>query len=101
MYLVTTLIVKSSLILAGIHIIFLKKHPRPNLKGFQYHIRTSVIKKEQFQQLFANCVTDLTDTKIVKQINIKRGREQVRSKRQFSETIMGKILETNFSFHMK
>ena len=38
MSLLTALIVKTSLILAGIYFIFLKKRPRPNLKGFQYQI---------------------------------------------------------------
>ena len=36
MSLLTTLIVKSSHILAGIYYIFLKKCPRPNLRGCQY-----------------------------------------------------------------
>ena len=36
MYLLTALTVKNSHILAGIYFIFLKKCPRPNLKGIQY-----------------------------------------------------------------
>ena len=36
MPLLTAVIVKNS------HLIFLKKHPRPNLKGFQYQILTLV-----------------------------------------------------------
>ena len=42
--LLTALIVDNSRILAGINCIFLKKHPRPNLRGFQYKIWTSVKK---------------------------------------------------------
>ena len=38
----TALVVKNSHILAGIYFIFLKRHARPNLKGFQYQISTSV-----------------------------------------------------------
>ena len=41
MSLLTALIVKNSHILAGIYFIFLKKRPRPNLKGFQYQTWTS------------------------------------------------------------
>ena len=37
-----TLAVTKSHILAGIYFIFLKKHRRLNMKGFQYQIRTSV-----------------------------------------------------------
>ena len=36
------LILKNSHILAGIHFIYLKKFPRPNLKGVQYQIWMSV-----------------------------------------------------------
>ena len=36
MSLLTVLIVKNSHISAGIYLIFLKKRPRPNLKGLQY-----------------------------------------------------------------
>ena len=42
MSLLTALIVKNSLILAVIYFIFIKKHPRPNFKCFQYQIWTSV-----------------------------------------------------------
>ena len=42
MSLLTALFVKNSHILAEIYFIFLKKCPRSNLKGFQYHIWTSV-----------------------------------------------------------
>ena len=42
MSLLTPLIVKDSPILPGIYFIFLKKHPRPYLKRFQYQILTSV-----------------------------------------------------------
>ena len=38
MSLLVTLFVENSNIFAGIYFIFLKKLPRPNLKGFQYHI---------------------------------------------------------------
>ena len=40
--LLTTLIVKNSLILAGIFFVFLQKRVRLSLKGFQYQIWTSV-----------------------------------------------------------
>ena len=40
MSLLTALIVKNSHILAGIYVIFLKRRPRPNLKGFQYQLWT-------------------------------------------------------------
>ena len=46
MSLLTGLIVKINHILAGIHFIFLKKHSRPNLKGFQYQIGTQQKDKE-------------------------------------------------------
>ena len=42
MSLLTAFIVKNSHILSGIDFIFLKKSPRPNLKGFQYQIWTLV-----------------------------------------------------------
>ena len=45
MYLLITLIVKNSQILAVVYFIFQKKRPRPNLKGFQYQILISVKKK--------------------------------------------------------
>ena len=38
MPLLTAFIVKNSHVLAGIYFIFLKKGPRPNMKGFQYQI---------------------------------------------------------------
>ena len=38
MSLLTGFIVKNSHILAGIYFISQKKHPRPDFKGFQYHI---------------------------------------------------------------
>ena len=38
----TSLIVKSSHVLAGIYFIFPKSRPRKNLKGFQYQIWTSL-----------------------------------------------------------
>ena len=38
----TAVIVKNSHILDGIYFVFLKKRPRPNLKGFQIQIWTSV-----------------------------------------------------------
>ena len=44
MSLLVALIVKNSHILAGIYYIILRKHPRPNLKGFQYQTWTSVKK---------------------------------------------------------
>ena len=44
MSLLTVLIVKSIHILAGISFIFLTERPRPNFKGFQYQIWTSVKK---------------------------------------------------------
>ena len=42
MSLLTALIVKNSHILDGIHYMFLKNCPRPNLKAFPYQIWTSV-----------------------------------------------------------
>ena len=42
MSLLTAFIVKNSHILTGIYAIFLKKGPRPNLRGFQYQIWTLV-----------------------------------------------------------
>ena len=42
MSLLTTVIVKNNHILTGIYLIFLKNRPRPNLKGFQYWIWTSL-----------------------------------------------------------
>ena len=47
MSLLTALIVKNSLILAGIYLIFLKARPRRNLKDFQYQIWTSVKKDRE------------------------------------------------------
>ena len=47
MSLLTALIVKNSLILAGIYLIFLKTRPRRNLKDFQYQIWTSVKKDRE------------------------------------------------------
>ena len=44
MRLLTALIVKGIHILAGISFIFLTERPRPNFKGFQYQIWTSVKK---------------------------------------------------------
>ena len=45
MYPLTALIFKNSHILSGIYYFFLKKRPRPNLKGFQYQkIGKAVIK---------------------------------------------------------
>ena len=45
MSLLTALIVeKTSHTLAGIYFIILRKHPRPNLKGFQNQIWTSITK---------------------------------------------------------
>ena len=43
------LILKNSHILAGIHFIYLKNFPRPNLKGVQYQIWMSV--KELARQI--------------------------------------------------
>ena len=44
----TARIIKISNILAGIYFIFVKKkHPRPNLKGFQYQIWISVKRSEK------------------------------------------------------
>ena len=40
--LLTALIVNNSHILAGLHFIFLKEHPRPNLKPYHYPIWTLV-----------------------------------------------------------
>ena len=40
--LLTALIFENSHIVAGVYFIFLKKHPRPNLKSFQHQIWTSV-----------------------------------------------------------
>ena len=61
MSLITALIVKNSHILAGIYFIFAKNCPRPNLKGFQYPIWTSVnrsgknvINEDKFQHFFTN-----------------------------------------------
>ena len=61
MSLLTAFIVKNSYILAGIFFIFLKKGPRPNLKGFQYQIWTLVKRSEKqlssktnFSTFFAN-----------------------------------------------
>ena len=41
----TSFIVKNSRILTGIYFIFLTKRSRPNLKGFQYQIWTSVVRQ--------------------------------------------------------
>ena len=47
MYLLTAFIVKNSHIFAGVYFIFLKKGPRPNLKGFQCQIWTLVKRSEK------------------------------------------------------
>ena len=47
MPLLTALIIKNIHILARIYFIFLKNRPRPNLKGFQFQIWTSVKKAEK------------------------------------------------------
>ena len=41
-FLLTGLIVKNNHISTETYFIFLKKRPKPNLKGFQYQIGTSV-----------------------------------------------------------
>ena len=46
MSLLTDPIVKTSHNLAGIYFIFLRQRPKPNLKGFQYQIWTSVKRLE-------------------------------------------------------
>ena len=48
MSLIKALIVKNSHIPAGIYLIFLKKRPRPNLKGIQYQIWALVKRSEKF-----------------------------------------------------
>ena len=45
--LLTAPVVKNNHILAGIYFIFLKTRPRPNLKGLQYQILTSVKRSEK------------------------------------------------------
>ena len=47
MSLLTVPIVRNSHITAGIYFIFLKKHPGPNLKIFQYRIWASVKRSEK------------------------------------------------------
>ena len=47
MTLLAALIVKNNHILTEIYFNFLKKHPGPNLKGFQYQIWISVIRPER------------------------------------------------------
>ena len=51
MSLLTAPVVKNRHILARIYFIFLKSHPRLNLKGFQYKIWTSVKRLESFYQV--------------------------------------------------
>ena len=50
MSLVAALIVEISYILAAICFIFLKKRPTSNLKGYKYHIWTSVPKVVELRQ---------------------------------------------------
>ena len=47
MSILTALIVKNSHILAGIYFVFLTKRPRPNLKGFENQIWTSLKRSEK------------------------------------------------------
>ena len=51
MSLLTATVVKNIGIYAGIYFIFLKKRPRPNLKGFQYQIWTSVKRSKSRYQV--------------------------------------------------
>ena len=53
---------------------------------------TSVIEEEQFQQLFANCVAGLTDTKIVKQIKFKGAGSKLEAKYSFQKQSCAKYL---------
>ena len=114
--LLTALIVKNSHILIGIYFIFLKKRPRPNLKGFQYQTWTSVKRSESSYQVNQNFTTFLQITgsnfnlklcqrpksyENVPKNHIWRGLWRARIKKLFPETIIYKIFETNSSFHVK
>ena len=79
MSLVTALIVEISYILAAICFIFLKKRPTSNLKGYKYHIWTSVPKV----------------------VELRQTNQLARRKKLFPETITYNLLETNSSFHVK
>ena len=90
MSLSTALIVKSSHILAGIYFTFLKKHPRPNLKGFLYQNWTSVISVALI--LGKNYVKDFRVIKIVKQIKFKRAWGKLEARKCFQRQSWTKYL---------
>ena len=59
MSLLTAPIVKKIHILSGIYFIFLKKHPKINVKFFQYQVLTSVGRSEKLLASKANFSTFL------------------------------------------
>ena len=115
MSLLATLIVKNSYILAAIYNIFLKKCPRPKLKGFKYSLKTHWKDQKSSNKvrpvlahfcklvsliLDFDSVKDVRVTKIVKQMNFKETWGKLK-KIHFEETIIDKMFEKYSSFHTK